>query len=47
MYEMRALKEFTRIFPPEKKVIEKAFGEELEGDDEEGEGVERWKWSSD
>lgn len=41
MYEMRALKEFTRIFPPEKKIVEKAFGEELEGDDEEGDEREK------
>ena len=30
-YEMRALKEFTRIFPVEKNVLEKLYGEELEG----------------
>ena len=30
-YEMRALKEFTRIFPVEKNVLERLYGEELEG----------------
>ena len=29
-FETRALKEFTRIFPPEKKAIDKAFTEECE-----------------
>ena len=39
-FEMRALKEFSRIFPVEKKVLEKSYGEELEGaEDTEGECV--------
>ena len=35
-FETRALKEFTRIFPPEKKAIDKAFTEECEVEEEEG-----------
>ena len=36
-FEMRALKEFSRIFPVEKKILERSYGEELEGaEDTEG-----------
>ena len=35
-FEMRALKEFTRIFPPEKIATDKNFAEECEVDEEEG-----------
>jgi hypothetical protein len=37
-YEMRALKEFSRIFPPEKRIVDKAYGEDPEGD-EDAEGT--------
>ena len=35
-FETRALKEFTRIFPPEKKAVDKAFTEECEVEEDEG-----------
>ena len=35
-FEMRALTEFTRIFPPERKATDKAFTEECEVEEEEG-----------
>lgn len=35
-FETRALKEFTRIFPPEKKAVDRAFSEEYEVEEEEG-----------
>ena len=35
-FETRALKEFTRIFPPEKKAVDRAFTEECEVEEEEG-----------
>jgi hypothetical protein len=35
-FEMRALTEFTRIFPPEKKATDKGFTEECELEEEEG-----------
>ena len=45
-YEMRALKEFTRIFPVEKNVLEKLYGEELEGV-EDADGNKRvWRYTS-